>query len=160
MDNVKETEHCMNGPRYALVSLVTLLFTAKVAVAGINFIPAEPVTVSHPPGQFLTADLNRDGRADLIFISPHSGGMQVLLGSASSASRFTSVTSGSLRCFGKKLGVPSVGDLNGNGILDVVVPDEGRNQRGVWILLGLGDGTCAAPAFLAIGRNPRAVARA
>jgi len=49
----------------------------------------------------------------------------------------------------------AVGDLNGDGKLDMVVTDAGSG--GVSIFLGHGDGTFSAPTFMTTGNNPFSV---
>lgn len=137
-----------------LLALSVLPLLAGVARAAINFSPAEPVAIPPKPDFFAIGDLNKDGRDDLCVISGASDQMSVLLGSSSNPTRFQPLSTMS---FGKKLRDPGIGDLNGDGNLDLAVPDEG-GSRGVWILLGRGDGTFASPYMVNVGRNPLDVA--
>ena len=47
-------------------------------------------------------------------------------------------------------------DLTGNGIQDLIIPDESTNE--VSILLGRGDGSFRAPILIPVGKGPSAVA--
>jgi len=146
-------EQRMSRSRSALFSLAVLLFSAQGATAAISFSSAEPYTVAARPEYMTIGDLNRDRRGDIVVVSPQSNEVNILLGDANSAQRFNPGTS--LR-FGKTLSQPTIGDLNADNNPDVVVPDEGA--KGVWILLGRGDGTFLPPFIVNVGRNPFAVA--
>jgi hypothetical protein len=145
----------MIRPKFAFICLLTALFTAEIAGAAISFTGAEPFTVSARPDSLATGDLNRDGRADVVAVSRRSDEMNVLIGSASTAQRFSS---GIVLRFGTKLNAPVIVDMNQDSILDIVVPDQGQGTRGVWILLGRGDGTFGRPNLAQIGSQPAAVA--
>ncbi len=57
---------------------------------------------------------------------------------------------------GETTGTAAIGDFNGDGRLDLAVPDPGDN--GVAVLLGQGDGTFSPPVIYPTGPNPDAVA--
>jgi hypothetical protein len=137
-----------------LAALTVLSVCAGMAHAAINFSPVEPVAIPPNPDFFAIGDLNRDGLDDLVIVSGASDQVSVLLGSRTNPTRFLPLTT---MTFGKKLRGPALGDLNGNGNLDLAVADEG-GARGVWILLGRGDGTFATPSMVNVGRNPYAIA--
>jgi FG-GAP-like repeat len=117
-----------------------------------DFAGAQPLLVSGEVGFLASADLNEDGRDDLIVVSPSSKDVSVLLGSDTSASGFTS---GTVQNFGRALGQPAVGDLNGDGHDDVAVPDQ---SQGVWILIGDGAGRLATAYLVAFDAAPTSVA--
>jgi hypothetical protein len=82
--------------------------------------------------QFVLADVNGDGKSDLIFVDWPSGRVGVALGTSTgmfAAANFYKTSA--------YPGKPVVGDLNGDGIMDVVVP----SFKGVDLLLGVGNGT-------------------
>ena len=76
-------------------------------------------------------DVNGDGRLDMVATSQLSATISVLLNSATAPGTFT--TSPSYVTYGT-LNFLALGDLNGDGRLDIVAPDSNSNQ--VYVLLG------------------------
>jgi hypothetical protein len=107
------------------------------------------VTFASEPTQVLAADLNRDGRVDLIAI--FQGSYQSLLNDG--LGHLTRAGSGSLPGTGFGRGV--VGDFNGDGVPDFIV-DTGETPT-LAVLFGLGDGNFG-PATL-LGNGTRKAAR-
>ncbi|MGH7785220.1 MAG: FG-GAP repeat domain-containing protein [Candidatus Binatia bacterium] len=145
----------MSRPRVAFVlTLLSALVLAPMAQAGINFIGAELTSVSPRPEYMVSGDLNNDGRADVVVVSPRSKELSVFL-AADTPSRFAPAR---VNRFGTSLNRPAIGDLNADGNLDVVVADNA--DQCVWILVGNGDGTFRAPYrdIIPDSRNPFAVA--
>lgn len=146
----------MSRRRTAFLSVATLLLTAQAAVAAISFSSAEPISAAASPEFVAVGDLNRDGRSDVVVVSPSSDEIDIYLGSSVSPSRFASATVVRLH----KPGRPALGDLNADNNLDLAVPEEG--SRVVWILLGKGDGTFLSPRAVSLAdagiRTPTAVA--
>ncbi|UWZ84059.1 FG-GAP-like repeat-containing protein [Occallatibacter riparius] len=88
-------------------------------------------------------DLNNDGFPDLVFAgSQFSGNLKVLIGKGDGT------FSAPVEYFpgrARHVGEPALADLNGDGILDIVVPDDspqaGVTNAVVSVLIGRGDGT-------------------
>ncbi len=97
-----------------------------------------------------SADLNRDGRRDLIVAATGSGTISVLLGDGNGG--FTA--SGTFSS-GTYPGSMAVGDFNRDGHEDVAVPNEGNGN--VRIFLGNGTGALTSPGVTPAGASPRAV---
>lgn len=140
-------------PHLVLLPLVALLLAAAPVAARMLFSSRDSIPLAPRPEYLVVADLNADGRDDLVVVSPNSDEIQVLLGSDSVAAVFPSVQVFSL---GRKLRRPAVGDLDQDGDLDIAVADEAG--RGVWVLPGNGDGTFAVARFVTVGGRPFAVA--
>jgi hypothetical protein len=103
------------------------------------------------PASVVVADVNRDGRPDLITANAQSNTVSVLLGNGNgtfqAAQNFaTGVGPGSV----------AVGDFNGDGRLDVVTANYVSGT--VSVLLGNGNGTFQAAQNFTTGANPRSLA--
>jgi hypothetical protein len=97
------------------------------------------------------ADVNGDGRLDLVTSNFKSNNVSVLLGNGNG-------TFGTAKNFalGTAPSDVAVADVNGDGRLDLVVTDYSSNQVGV--LLGNGNGTFKAAVNFGVGSGPFAVA--
>ena len=108
--------------------------------AGVNY-----ATGVNP--EVALGDFNRDGKLDLVTVNANSGSVSVFLGNGDGTFQAAMNTAISGAFFGI-----AVGDLNGDGIPDVVVGDStGFPPRNVIVLLGKGDGTFAAPVRFSTG---------
>jgi len=100
----------------------------------------------------VSGDFNGDGKLDLALLSSQNNGntlgISILLGNGDGtfqAPKFTAAA-------GTRVTWMSVGDLNKDGKLDLVVVEYSNNQ--LQVFLGNGDGTFQAPTTLATGRLP------
>lgn len=111
--------------------------------------------VAYPGGlgpiDVAAGDFNNDGKVDLViadagdYINVSTGGVTVLLGSGTGA--FTPAPNATPPSVALPNGI-AVGDLNGDGILDVVLTDE---NLGLSVLYGQGDGSFSSIAAFASG---------
>jgi hypothetical protein len=127
-----------------LFSLHTTSVQHKEHIMGFGFASQVTYTVGFDPFMVISADLNRDGKLDLVTVSPSDNKVSVLLGNGDGT-------------FGVQATYP-VGslaravistDVNGDGKLDLVA----LNQGDVSVLLGLGDGTFGTQASYAVAGN-------
>jgi hypothetical protein len=115
----------------ALICLALIGGGAHRAEAAVN--PATTIQLGFTPNQVIAADMNGDGKLDLVV----SGSAQaVLLGNGDGTFKSPLVTYPS--------GTSALGDFNGDGKLDLAV---GSSYSGVTILLGNGDGTFGQPLY-------------
>jgi VCBS repeat protein/centrosomal CEP192-like protein len=110
--------------------LVVLLFSVSTAHAQSHNLFFQPPTY-FGTGQIVTADFNRDGKADLV-----SADGTVLLGNGDG----TFTTGTALPLQGRFI---ATADFNGDGKPDVVLTD--FSSTNVYVFLGNGDGTFQAP---------------
>jgi hypothetical protein len=106
------------------------------------------------PSALGAADLRKDGRLDLIFadngtaINPAPPAVYLML--ANNDGTFGAVAAYPTEDYAQSV---SVGDINHDGILDVVVPDSANDGNGtsVSVLIGNGDGTLKAKTDYLVG---------
>lgn len=91
-------------------------------------------------------DLDRDGRTEVVTPVTNSDGIGslVVLGSRDDERRLTLRTRFSTN--GQTYAPPAVGDVNGDGRADVVLPDE--TSANVTVALGAADGSFGSPTFV------------
>jgi hypothetical protein len=131
---------------------------------GFKPAPGSPVAAKdgqHPHTHGLTlADVNGDGKLDIILANNDDGDIAVLLGDGNGGFRRAA---GSPFPVGPSPYPIAVGDVNGDGKPDVVAPNSGPKRRTVTVLLGDGRGgfrpalgspfdtTAAGPYHVALG---------
>ena len=98
------------------------------------------------PFAVAAGDLNGDGNLDLVAPDFQGGCVDVLLGNGDGSFQAAQAFSTGPDSFPRDL---AVGDLNGDGILDIVTADSGGNA--VSVLLGNGDGSFQAPVIYPVG---------
>jgi Bacterial Ig-like domain (group 3)/FG-GAP-like repeat len=111
------------------------------------FLP--PVAYASPAPQvssLAVADLNGDGKLDVVATNYENPGLTVWLGNGDGT--FQAATTISLAGFFSSTNSVAIGDLNGDGIPDLAVAQSavgGEGYGAVAILLGNGDGTFQSP---------------
>ncbi|HEV8237730.1 MAG TPA: FG-GAP-like repeat-containing protein, partial [Thermoanaerobaculia bacterium] len=137
--------------------LVTCWFsdiTVLLNEGGGQFGPQQAYGVGDSPGDVRIADLDADGIPDVVTANRNTGGgttrdLSILYGlGAGLLDSYQATTAGT-----RPTSV-AVGDLDGDGHLDVVVADDRRGSfvaSTVNVLLGRGDGTLMAPVAYPLG---------
>jgi len=96
---------------------------------------ASPISITNP-GPVTVADLNGDGKLDLVVSNESDGTVSILLGDGTG--NFTLASSPAA---GSYPGVVAVGDFNGDGIPDLAVATRNSNSVSGMVAIFLGDGT-------------------
>jgi len=105
------------------------------------------IAVGKEPHSVVVADVNKDGRADLITTNIASNNVSVLLGAGNG-------TFGAAIGYGAGAGAAAatVGDFNGDGKIDIATAN--LNANTVSILAGDGLGSFGAPTNVTVGNSP------
>jgi hypothetical protein len=117
----------------------------------MSFAPAVNYAAGADPSGMIAADLNNDGRLDLVVANPTADSVNVLLGNGNGT--FQSPKSSAA---GDNPISIAVGDFNADGKLDVAAANGGTT--GVSVMRGNGDGTFQAPSSISIGEDPSSIA--
>jgi hypothetical protein len=123
----------------------------QVNDGGLTAFQGTSYAVGSTPDSVAVADLNGDGKLDLIIANAGSNTVSVLLGNG--AGGFASAISFNV---GAGPASVAVGDLNGDGKLDLAVANTGSST--VSVLLGNGAGSFGARSDFATGAAPNSVA--
>ena len=106
------------------------------------------------PRSAVLGDVNGDGRLDIVAANYNSDNASVILGTGGSAT-FATFSPQQTFTTGNGAQSQALGDLNGDGKLDMVTANGGNSTASV--LLGNGNGTFAAKTDFATGTAPRSV---
>lgn len=115
--------------------------------------PGSPGVPSNPGFSVGIADLNGDGKLDLAVMSQNTNIVSVLLGTGTGS--FSAATGFPVGGTPVAFGAIAIGDLNGDGKLDLAVTD---GESNVSILLGTGTGSFEPFTSVSAGTSPSAVA--
>jgi len=143
---------------YALVVLFTLFLRASLGEAAtVTFRPPTIYAVGTGPTAVEVADLNGDGKPDLVSANYGSNSVTVLLGNGDGT--FQAARNFNAGNSALTFGV-AVGDFNGDGDLDVAVliPSDGTSPTEVRILMGNGDGSLQSPVVTTLSSQETIVA--
>jgi hypothetical protein len=110
--------------------------------------PSSPIAIGNGASALIAADLNGDGKLDLIVSNSTDKTISVFLGKGDGS--FTPAT-GSPFASSLAVSALAIGDFNGDGKLDLALATDGNSSNtGVQVWLGNGDGTFnTTPAWLA-----------
>jgi predicted short-subunit dehydrogenase-like oxidoreductase (DUF2520 family) len=143
-----------------------LLNTTAPGTAPPSFIPAGTFATDFAPQSVVAADVNGDGRPDLLVAAAGSTNVSVLLNATvpfgRPAANFAAVASGNFQV-GSNPQAVAAADVNGDGRPDLLVANDGSND--VSVLLNTTAPGAVAPNFgsavnFAAGSGPQSVATA
>jgi hypothetical protein len=150
--------------RYPLFVLLLLILVAGARLVARDrearplqplFVPApgSPIAVAGAPGNVALADLDKDGKPDLVVASGRSRSITVLLGEGNGQFR---AAVGSPMPVPDSPGEMALGDLNGDGRLDLALAS--HDSYGVVLFWGDGNGGFAlapnSPVVMRDGQQP------
>lgn len=120
-----------------------------------------PLATGDSPFHLAIGDMNRDNKPDLVIATysgqgsdPSDDGVAVLLGDGRGG--FSPMSGSPFKTTGRASGNLALGDINGDGLMDVAVANGASND--VTVLLGSNKGTLVPGATYAVGRSPYSVA--
>ena len=123
---------------------------------GFTQATGSPIAAGSTPNSVAVADVNGDGKADLIFSNGIvSGTVTVMLGNGSGG---FAAASGSPFPAGNSPEKVVTGDFNGDGSTDLAVANYGGNNLTILLGNGIGGFVAAAGSPVATGTNPRTIA--
>jgi hypothetical protein len=108
-----------------------LLNTTAPGAATSSFATRQSFTTGSQPGAVRTADINGDGKADLIVVNEGSNTVSVLLNTTAPGATISSFAAQQTFSTGTSPVSVAVTDLNSDGALDLVVANNGANTVSV-----------------------------
>jgi hypothetical protein len=145
------------GAIFDYPGLLTALGDGKGNFAYINALPGYQPTIDDFIDQ-AKGDFNGDGLDDLVLHTPE--GVSLLLSNGDGTFTRNPISLPSFSCI---TGYAAIGDLNGDGKLDLVIAyggdlaypgcNSGTTPSGVFVLLGNGDGTFQQAKYVAVGEE-------
>lgn len=125
---------------------------------GTSFMPKQDFTTGKYPRGLALGDFNLDGKVDLLVSKGNSATFSVLT-NTSSGSTVSFAPDLDFPVMGNDHEVPATGDLDGDGKLDIVVPES--NSANLFLFRNITTGpaiTFNQPYTLQVGSNPMSVA--
>ena len=141
-------------------TISVLLNTTPMQSAAASFAPQQTFPVGTGPRGVAVGDLNGDGRADIAVANSGNGNISVLLNTTAIGAAAASFAPQTAFATGTGMGDVEFGDLNGDGRLDLAVPN--NDASSVSVLLNTMTAGATTPTFAArqdfpVGTNPFAL---
>ena len=134
---------------------IGILTNVKGLSCGTDWNGGAIYTTKFGPAGSAIADINRDGNLDLVVSAPDNDSLEILAGDG--AGHLAAPTSFALSAATSPEGI-AAGDLNGDGVADVVTAN--KLAGNVSVCLGNGSGSFSGHTEYSVGANPNAVALA
>ncbi len=144
-------------------SVSVLLNTTPAGATTLSFTPGQSFATGSNPFSVTAADLNGDGRPDLIVANPGSSTVSVLLNTTSPGATTASFAAQQTFATGEEPNSVTTADLNEDGKLDIIVANYGDNSTSVLVNTTAPGATTASFApqqSFATGRSAYAVTAA
>ena len=154
LDSVTFSSTSDNPTAFGANSSRTIEFVVNdgSAQTGPLFGPKTDFLAGIPVGFVASADLNSDGKLDLVAVSMSADTVSVLLGNGNGSFQTSSALSVSRSNF------VEIADFNSDGKLDLTVANSSANQ--VSVLLGNGNGSFQLVQNVTVGSSPVSIATA
>lgn len=123
-----------SGDSTYLTSRSVAVSQTVTSIAGAGFAPAVNYSVGTAPTALVSADLNHDGKLDLVAVNLSSSSISVLIGNGDGTFKIAQSTAVGIKPDGV-----AVADFNADGVPDLAVSNYGDETLS--ILIGNGDGT-------------------
>jgi hypothetical protein len=122
---------------------------------GFSQASGSPISAGSGPRSLAVGDVNGDGRLDVVVANYFSNNVMIFLGSGTGG---FSQASGSPVTVGTKPASIAIGDVNGDGKLDVAVANFESNDVSVLLGNGTGGFSQASGSPVAVGAGPETIA--
>ncbi|HEX3377988.1 MAG TPA: VCBS repeat-containing protein, partial [Candidatus Acidoferrales bacterium] len=149
------------APGGGLSNVESVAVTAPIQTPNFAILPQ---TLSfYQVGQPIIGDFNTDGKPDIAFTEipsiygPFSVCISLGNGDGTFQSPSCAVPPAQAGDSSHNLGTPVIVDFNGDGKLDLAVPNVGDGFNNLSIFLGNGDGTLQAPTLVPAGGSPYSI---
>jgi hypothetical protein len=142
-----------------------LLNTTAPGATTLGFAAPQPVTVGSKPVAVVVGDLNGDGKRDLVVVNSGDNTLSLLLNTSAAGTATFTFSSQKAVATGASPVSLALGDVNGDGMPDLVIDNSGDGNLGVLLNTTIPGLAATGPAFTqtgtsTVGTGPFAIASA